>query len=269
MKVLDKTRVLVVHRIPLVSAGLVATLRHQSVVDVEVMELDPRERSMLGWLRRHSTDVIVADYEDGLNAAAQIRNDPTIYCAGTPHVLIVTRQDHECEIRHALERGVHGYLLLACRLEEVIVAVEAVRRGVRHLGPLAAQRLAESLTREPLTTREMDVLRILAAGDCNKAIGKKLNIAVGTVKSHVKSVLGKLDAVNRTEAAVVARQRGLLPIEVQAPMPAAQFANSTKNKTSQPKATRSLPAALNGSQPKAPYQIDYGRDSGSGPAICT
>ncbi|MFC5520763.1 LuxR C-terminal-related transcriptional regulator [Polaromonas jejuensis] len=243
MGVTEKTRVLVAHRVPLVAAGLVATLRHQSVVPVEITNLDPREGSTLGWLRRHSTDVIIVDYDDGLNAATQIRSAPIIRGSGTPRVLILTGQDSECDIRHALERGVHGYVLLSCRLEEVIVAVEAVRRGARHLGPLAAQRLAESLTRAPLTIREMDVLMLLSAGDCNKAIGKKLNIAIGTVKSHVKSVLEKLDAISRTEAAAVARRRGLLPIEAQALMPSAPFAYGTSHRTS-----RNTP------QPPEPHQ---------------
>lgn len=213
MHAIKKTKVLLAHRIPLVCAGLAAILQHQSLFEVEVSQLNPGETMIAGCIRQQGTNVLVTDFEDGLLAAAQLRDHPAPDDSVKPRVLIVTQHDHECEIRQALEQGVHGYVLLACPLHEVVAAVEAVRRGVRHLGPVAAQRLAESLTREPLTTREMDVLRLLATGIGNKTIGCKLNIAVGTVKSHVKSILAKLDAGSRTEAMAVAQQRGLVPLE--------------------------------------------------------
>lgn len=118
--------------------------------------------------------------------------------------------DREWEIRRALEHGVRGYLLVGCALDELAVGVRAVHRGARHLSTEVAARLAESVALEPLTAREEQVLRLVAEGLCNKAIGRKLGIAVGTVKSHLKSAFDKLDVESRTQAVAAVERRGLL-----------------------------------------------------------
>jgi DNA-binding NarL/FixJ family response regulator len=125
-------------------------------------------------------------------------------------VLVMTTHDREHDIRRALEAGVHGYLLLGCPIQELIAGVRALARGSRYFCLAVAQRMAESLTREALTPREADVLRLLVRGQCNKSIARQLEIAVGTVKAHVKAIMGKLDASSRTEAASVAARRGLI-----------------------------------------------------------
>jgi DNA-binding CsgD family transcriptional regulator len=94
--------------------------------------------------------------------------------------------------------------------DELTEAVTSLHRGMRWLDRVAAQKLAAGYGQEPLTERETDVLRCLVTGAANKTVAKKLNIALGTVKVHVRSIMGKLDARTRTEAATVAIKRGLL-----------------------------------------------------------
>jgi DNA-binding NarL/FixJ family response regulator len=110
-----------------------------------------------------------------------------------------------------------GYLVSGCSLGELEGAVHAACRGHRFLCQAAAREVANSLTSETLTLRERDVLGLLAQGCCNKTIASGLDIALGTVKAHVRSIMAKLDASSRTEAASVAAARGLLPEPAFAP----------------------------------------------------
>lgn len=124
-----------------------------------------------------------------------------------------SQRDTESEIRHALKQGARGFLLLGCSVDELVAAVRALRAGLRHVDRKAAQRLADSVACEALTGREQAVLRLLVEGMGNKAIANRLGIAIGTVKSHLKSVFQKLNAGSRTEVASVAERRGLLTVE--------------------------------------------------------
>lgn len=195
-----RPRVLVMHAEPLVAVGLAAALRQFPgfVVLVSGNNDVPAE----------AIDVVVADYQDGV----QLASSPGTRAPGlkAARVLVMTACDREHEVRLALEAGVHGYLLLGCPIPELIAGVSALGRGSRYLCLAVAQRMAESLTREALTPREADVLRLLVLGQCNKSIAKQLEIAVGTVKAHVRAIMGKLDASSRTQAASVAAQRGLI-----------------------------------------------------------
>jgi DNA-binding NarL/FixJ family response regulator len=196
----DPVSVLVMHAEPLIAVGLAAALRQCPGFSVQIHAGDAAPAE--------AVDVIVADYQDGVQlASAPGKRAPNLKAA---RVLVMTTHDREHEVRLALEAGVHGYLLLGCPIQELIAGVNALGRGSRYLCLAVAQRMAESLTREALTPREADVLRLLVRGQCNKSIAKQLDIAVGTVKAHVKAIMGKLDASSRTQAASVAAQRGLI-----------------------------------------------------------
>ena len=130
-----------------------------------------------------------------------------------PRVIVVALSDRECEIRAALARGVHGYLLAGCALDELAAAVRAVGRGERTLSPKAAARLADNLAHDALTPREEDVLRLLAEGLCNKSIAGRLGVETGTIKSHLQSMFAKLRVHTRTQAVTLAERRGLLASE--------------------------------------------------------
>ena len=118
--------------------------------------------------------------------------------------------DGEADIRQALEAGVHGYLHRGCPLHESIEAVTALVRGLRYLGRSVAQRVADRMLRASLTSREIDVLQLVVAGESNKAIARQLRIQVGTVKTHMHGVLAKLSATSRTQAAAIAVNQGIV-----------------------------------------------------------
>ena len=150
--------------------------------------------------------VLVADYDTGVALARR----PMPEALRHPAVLIVTQLDKEWEVRIAMDAGVHGYVLQSCSPDELQKAAISLAQGQRYLTESVTRSVADSLSRENLTGRETDVLQLLAQGCCNKSIARKLGIGVGTVKTHVKGVMSKLDATARTHAVVVATQRGLI-----------------------------------------------------------
>ncbi len=203
----DRIKVLVLHADPIAQAGLSAAFSRYP--DLEVQEAPspfdcaPRpHRSSL----QCTADVVVADYANGVAMASRAAQDPS----ASLKVVVIAAIDREWEIRSALERGVRGYLLVGCALDALAAGVRAVHRGSRHLSPQVAARLAESVTRDPLTTREEEVLRLLAEGLSNKAIATRLGIAAGTVKSHLKTIFDKLNVQSRTQALAFVEERGLL-----------------------------------------------------------
>jgi DNA-binding NarL/FixJ family response regulator len=189
--------VLIDHAEPLLATGALHALAGLPGIEGRWVDPDtPEPRA----------DVVITDYRTGLRRAAEAANAPP----RRPRVVVVTAHDREHEVRQALQAGVHGYLLTSCTTAELVQCVRAVGSGSRHLCVPVARRMAESLTREPLTAREVDVLRLLVRGQGNKTIAQHLDIAVGTVKAHVKSIMGKLDACSRTHAVSVAASRGLI-----------------------------------------------------------
>jgi DNA-binding NarL/FixJ family response regulator len=200
MSFVDRIRVFVLHGDPVAQAGLSVAFGRYSDLDMQ-NALDP-----LGGVpwpdlpqRRCGADVVVADYANGVTLATQAAREGNP--ASSSKVVVVGGIDREWEIRSALERGVRGYLLVGCSLDELAAGVRAVHRGARHLSPQVAARLAESISLQPLTAREEEVLRLVVEGLCNKPIGRRLGIAVGTVKSHLKSTstswMSKADASGR------------------------------------------------------------------------
>jgi len=210
MDQIDAIRVMVLYREALVSSGLEATLRMQPEFELVgselcVCDMPPRPG-------KRGADVIVADYDNGLAFIASMRARATSRLERGPQVLIVTHRESEREIRHALEHGVKGYLLLGSGAGELRDAVRMLHRGLRYVGALPAQRLADSVACELLTRREIDVLRLVVEGHGNKMIARRLDIAIGTVKTHLKAIFQKLDASTRTQVAAVAERRGLLAV---------------------------------------------------------
>lgn len=205
--------VLVHYAEPLLAVGLAAALRSVPGLAVTAHGIEPASAG------GRPVDVVVTDYLAGMELAASQRQGGAGPLAAA-RVMIVAAQDRENNVRRALEAGVHGYLLLGSSLDELACGVQALARGSKYLSMEVAQRMADSLTHEALTAREADVMRLLARGDCNKTIARRLDIAIGTVKTHVKSIMAKLDAASRTQAVTIAARRGLvdaLPPEAPAP----------------------------------------------------
>ena len=195
----QRIKVAVDYADPLVAIGLSTVLSQQ--FDIDLVEAAPGA----------GPHIVVADYSMGLRLAARARGRTRERAlAGAAKVLVVTSQDRENDVRSALEAGVDGYLALGCQVQELISGVRQLARGSRYLCASAAQRIAESMTRCTLTEREQQVLCLVARGKSNKAVAQALAISVGTVKAHMKAILGKLGALTRTEAASIATERGLL-----------------------------------------------------------
>ena len=204
---------------PLVRAGVAAILGVEPAFELTNEQVFPVTGCEARWLRALSgVDVVVADYDRGLAIAALLRKDGSRRISRL-RVMIISRRDGESEILHALAQGIHGYLPFGCRLEEVTEAVLALHGGQRHLERSIARRVAESFEHEALTSREADVLRLVVAGYANKMVAKDLDIAMGTVKSHVKSILNKLGVRTRTEATAMALRRGLFAVVSSEPKP--------------------------------------------------
>ncbi len=192
----DRQRILVHHPEPLLVTGILATLR--SLAGFEVLAGDPVTSASL------AACVVVCSYETSLQLADDARPRGA-------RVVVVTRKARDFEIQRSMESGALAYVVASCSLGELEGAVRAASQGRRFLCQASAEEVANGLTGESLTARERDVLILLAKGHCNKTIANHLDIAVGTVKAHVRGVMAKLQATSRTEAASIAGARGLLP----------------------------------------------------------
>ena len=207
-------RILVVDDHPIVRDGLTAVLSTQA--DFAVVGDADNGASALQKIDALRPDVILLDLQmpamDGVEVlrALQGRADP-------PPVIVFTAFDADERIVDAIRAGARGYLLKGAPRAELFQAIRTVHAGGSLLQPVIASRLIQRLAHEPapdrLTKRELEVLRLMARGSANRDIAGQLVITERTVKFHVSSILGKLNAHNRTEAVAVARQRGLLSQE--------------------------------------------------------
>jgi DNA-binding NarL/FixJ family response regulator len=116
------------------------------------------------------------------------------------------------EIYGALQAGAMAYLVKSVQREELITAIRKAAAGHRHIPPEVAARLADRVAGSQLSTREIEVLRLLVSGRRNREVASALEITEGTVKLHVSSILGKLGADDRTEAVTIALQRGIVQL---------------------------------------------------------
>jgi DNA-binding NarL/FixJ family response regulator len=197
-----RVKVMIAHGTPLVRAGLEAALRTQDDLEI-VAPASESATSLLEPGALASVGVVVADCDVGFPLAAST-------CARGCRVLIVTHDESETTIRRAMEVGACGYLLITSPLDMLVRAVRCLIEGGTPLDPMVATRMRDSLMSPKLTARELEVLQLITDGLPDKEIARRIARSVGTVKSHVKSVLTKLNTARRTEAVAVAQRRGLL-----------------------------------------------------------
>lgn len=195
----DQVNVVIAHSDAIVSAGLAALLGAGGDMQVTISHADAIQGG---------ADIVILDHRGGLE---YMRRCASAHHGETPaRVLIVTQLEREWEVRTAMMAGVHGYLLQNADPEQLLTAVRTLSRGLRYLSADLSRCVADSFTRIGLTSRETDVLQLLAQGQCNKSIARELGIGVGTVKTHVKGLFDKLGATARTHAVVLATRRGLV-----------------------------------------------------------
>lgn len=191
--------VAVTHQDPYVAAGIAALLRSRAEFVVQA-----------GGPEDSAADVLVTDYATGLRRATETLRHRR---GAVTSSLIVTDQNTGWQIRRAVDAGIRGYVLHDCSANELSEAVRCVAEGRRYLSDSVAEQLLDSLTFAVPTARELEVLQLIARGLSNKEIGRHLGIGEGTVKNHVKALLGKLGEPTRTAAIAEARRRGLLSDE--------------------------------------------------------
>ena len=160
-------------------------------------------------VKKHVPDILLLDLrmpgKDGLEVIAQIQSLQL-----QTRVIVLTTFESEQDIHQALKAGARGYLLKDTPRPELLDAIRRVHCGETCIPPRISQKLVEKMNRPELTEREGEILRLIAEGESNKAIGDELGITEGTVKTHVKGLLKKLHVPGRTAAVREAVHQGLI-----------------------------------------------------------
>jgi DNA-binding NarL/FixJ family response regulator len=203
-------RILVVDDHFMVRMGLSSSLNVEPDIEV-VAEASTGEAALEAYREVHPTLVMMDLRLPGMTGtectAAMLRAFPDA------RVLILSTHSGEEEIYRALRAGARGYVVKSILREELLRAVREVHGGGQYLDPVVASHLADRQSRRSLSSREVDVLRLVAKGFGNKEIASQLNIAEVTVKLHVSHVLEKLEVKDRTQAATIALQRGIISLD--------------------------------------------------------
>ena len=212
----DLIRVLIVDDHQVVRKGLRGYL--ETYPDIQVVAEAENGVQAVALAREHVPDVILMDLlmpeMGGVEAIEQIM----VFSPAT-HIIVLTSYTEDEYLFSAMRAGARGYLLKDVEPEDLVNAIRAAMRGQATLHPSVAVRLVQGIDHPDddsladLTERELDVLRLVARGKSNKEIAEELVIAEGTVKSHVSNILSKLHLTHRTQAALYALKRKLVPID--------------------------------------------------------
>jgi two-component system NarL family response regulator len=204
-----RIRILIADDHSVVREGLVSLVKRKSDMVVVAEASNGREAVQL-W-KEHRPDVTLLDLRmpelDGVGAIKEIRE-----LDENAHIVVLTTYDGDEDIYRAIKAGAKAYLLKDTARDALVETVRRVHAGETYLPPQLAAKLAERVSGEALSPREIEVLQRMAGGKSNKEIGAELFISEGTVKTHIKSIFNKLDVVSRTEAVATANRRGLIQL---------------------------------------------------------
>jgi DNA-binding NarL/FixJ family response regulator len=202
-------RILTVDDHPLLQQGVAAVIESQA--DMALVAQASTGREALQAYRDHSPDVTLMDLRlpdmSGIDAMIAIRAE-----SPDARIIILTTFEGDVEIQRALEAGARGYMLKSMPPRELVEGIRQVHRGKKRIPAEVVAQLAEHLSDEGLTPREVEVLREVAGGNRNREIAERLFISEETVKVHVKHVMEKLGASDRTEAVAIALRRGIIQL---------------------------------------------------------
>jgi len=194
---------------PLIREGIAALIRKQS--DMELIAEASNGREAVDLFREHHPDVTLMDLQmpemSGIDALSAIRGE-----FPDARIIVLTSYAGDVQVSRALKSGARGYLLKDLLRKELLETIRAVHAGQRRVSSEVASGIAEHATDDTLTPRETDVLRLIGAGNANKEIGAQLGLTEETVKSHVRNILAKLDANDRTHAVTIALKRGIIEL---------------------------------------------------------
>jgi DNA-binding NarL/FixJ family response regulator len=205
----EKIRVMVVDDHPLMRVGVSSIVNARSDM-ATVAEAGTGEEAVL-LFRKHKPDVTLMDLRlPKMNGVEAIRT----ICGEFPRsrFIVLTTYEGDEDIHRALEAGAQGYLIKGMPYQTLVDAIHRVHTGSRFIPPPVARTLASRMPGSELSDREREVLELMAKGKSNKEIAGDLGITEATVKCHVSTILACLGAADRTQAVVMAIQRGLIHI---------------------------------------------------------
>jgi len=202
-----RIKVLCVDDHQLIREGIASALREER--DMVLVAQAANGRDALAEFRRHRPDVTLMDLQmpdmDGITATKEILQD-----FPAARIVILTTYPGDVNASRALRVGARGYLLKAMLRSDLINTIRNVHAGQHHIPAEIAQDIAAHVAADDLTTRELEVIRSISMGRSNKAVANALCISEDTVKGHVRNVLSKLQANDRTHAVMIAMKRGYI-----------------------------------------------------------
>ncbi|HEV7766136.1 MAG TPA: response regulator transcription factor [Thermoanaerobaculia bacterium] len=206
----EPIRVLSVDDHPLMREGIAAMIRNQS--DLLLVAEVANGREAIEGFRKHRPDVTLMDLRlpdmSGIDAMIAIRAE-----FPDARIIMLTTFDGDVDIQRSLAAGARGYLLKSMPPGELVDGIRHVHRGLKRIPPEIAAHLAEHLSDDALTPREVEVLHSVARGNRNRDVAAQLFITEETVKVHVKHIMEKLGARDRTEAVTIAIRRGIILLQ--------------------------------------------------------
>jgi DNA-binding NarL/FixJ family response regulator len=203
-------RILAVDDHQLLRTGIAALLEVEP--DMALVAEATNGREAIQQFRAHRPDVTLMDLQmpdmSGLDAIIAIRSE-----FPNAHIIVLTTYAGDAQALRALQAGARAYLLKSLVNKELLDTIRAVHAGRRTMSPQMSYEIAEHAADEALTKAEVEVLRLIAAGNANKQIADRLSITEDTVKGRVKNILSKLGANDRTHAAMIGLKRGIIELQ--------------------------------------------------------
>jgi DNA-binding NarL/FixJ family response regulator len=202
-------RILTVDDHPLLRKGIAALVNAEP--DMKLVAEASNGHEAIEMFRQHQPDVTLMDLQmpdlNGTDTIARIRSE-----FHDARIVVLTTYTGDAQVLRALRAGARGYILKGHVHRELLETIRAVHAGQKRIPPDVAAELADHATDDALSAREIDVLRLIAAGNSNKLIADKLSIGEATVKSHVTNILSKLGANDRAHAVTIGLKRGIIKL---------------------------------------------------------